>query len=102
MRNRIITLALIPVVGFLANGLTYVYGEGDVGAAFETVKHSTAHADASSDFKSAVAAMQIAVKDFVTIPSNNLVFNFERAHALALRSLDTIAASIDPLDRRRR
>ena len=28
VRTRIIVLALIPVVGFLANGLTYVSGEG--------------------------------------------------------------------------
>ena len=102
VRSRIVVLALIPVVGFLANGLTYVSGEGDVGTAFETVKHSTALADASRDFKSAVAAMQITVKDFAANPSNNLVLNFERDHALALQSLDTIAASIDPLDRRRR
>jgi methyl-accepting chemotaxis protein len=95
VRTRIVVLALIPVVGFLANGLTYISGEGDVGTAFDTVKHSTALADASRDFKSAVAAMQITVKDFGANPSNNLVVNFEQAHALALQSLDTIAASID-------
>ncbi len=95
VRTRIVVLALIPVVGFLANGLTYVSGEGDVGAAFDTVKHSTALADASRDFKSAIAAMQITVKDFGANPSSNLVLNFEQAHGLALKSLDTIAASID-------
>ena len=95
VRTRIIVLALIPVVGFLANGLTYVSGEGDVGRAFETVQHSTALADASRDFKSAVAAMQITVKDFGANPSDNLVVNFEQQHALALQSLDNIAASID-------
>jgi methyl-accepting chemotaxis protein len=95
VRTRIIVLALIPVVGFLANGLTYISGEGGVGSAFDTVKHSTALADASRDFKSAVAAMQITVKDFAINPSNNLVVNFDQAHALALQSLDTIAASID-------
>ena len=95
VRTRIIVLALIPVVGFLANGLTYVSGEGDVGTAFETVKHSAALADASRDFKSAIAAMRITVKDFSANPSDNLVVSFEQAHALALQSLDTIAASID-------
>ena len=29
--SRIVVLALIPVVGFLANGLTYISGEGEVG-----------------------------------------------------------------------
>ena len=95
MRTRIIVLALIPVVGFLANGLTYVSGEGDVGTAFETVKQSAALADASRDFKSAIATMRIIVKDFSANPSDNLVVSFEQAHALALQSLDTIAASID-------
>src|ERR1035441_1668803 len=95
VRTRIIVLALIPVAGLLANGLTYVSGEGDVGTAFETVKHSVGLADTSRDFKSAVAAMRIIVKDFSANPSSNLVVSFEQAHALALQSLDAIAASID-------
>ena len=95
VRTRIIVLALIPVVGFLANGLTYVSGEGDVGTAFETVKHSAGLADTSREFKSAVAAMQIIVKDFSANPSDNLVVSFEQAHSVALQSLDTIAVSID-------
>jgi methyl-accepting chemotaxis protein len=94
VRTRIIVLALVPVVGFLANGLTYISGEGEVGHAFDTVKRSAALADASRDFKSAVAAMQITVKDFGVNPSDNLVANFEQQHALALQSLDTIAGSI--------
>jgi methyl-accepting chemotaxis protein len=57
VRTRIVVLALIPVVGFLANGLTYFSGEGDVGTAFETVKHSTGLADTSRDFKSAIASI---------------------------------------------
>jgi len=95
VRTRIVVLALIPVVGFLANGLTYISGEGDVGTAFETVKHSTALADASRDFKSAISSIRIIVKDFNASPSPNLVVSFEQTHAVALRSLDTIAASID-------
>ena len=73
MRTRIIVLALIPVVGFLANGLTYVAGEGDVASAFETVKHSAALADASRDFKSAVSDMRITAKDFTATPGDELV-----------------------------
>src|SRR4029077_5403399 len=45
VRSRIVVLALIPVVGFLANGLTYVSGEGDVGTAFDTVNQSAGLAD---------------------------------------------------------
>ena len=32
VRNRIVLLALIPVAGFVANGLSFTAGEGDVGA----------------------------------------------------------------------
>lgn len=88
-------LAVIPVIGFLANGPTYVSGKREVGTAFETVMHSIALADATRDSKSAVAAMQMVVKDFAANPSNNLVQNFWREHARALRSLDIIAVSID-------
>ena len=95
VRTRIVVLALVPVVGFLANGLTYVSGEGEVGTAFETVKRSGGLADASRDFKSAVTEMRIIVKDFSATPSSDLVMSFAQAHALALRSLDSIAASID-------
>jgi len=95
VRTRIVVLALIPVVGFLANGLTYVSGEGDVGRAFGIVTQSTALADASRDFKGAVAAMRIIVKDFSAAPNNNLVISFDESYAVALKALDSIAASID-------
>src|SRR6478736_3934827 len=95
VRTRIVVLALIPVAGFLANGLTYVSGEKDVGRAFSTVTQSNALADSSRDFKSAVASMRIIVKDFSVNPDNNLVVSFEQAHATALKALETLAASID-------
>lgn len=37
VRTRIVVLTLIPVAGFVANGLTFTAGEGDVGRAFGTV-----------------------------------------------------------------
>ena len=95
VRTRIVVLALIPVMGFLANGLNYISGEHAVGTWFETVKHSAALADTSRDFKSAVAAMRIAVKDFSANPSDNLVMSFQQAHAQAVQSLDAIAGTID-------
>jgi len=95
VRTRIVALALIPVAGFLANGLTYVAGEDAVGTAFSTVKRSGALADASRDFKSAIAAMRIAAKDFGTTPSSDLVVNFSHAYTIALKSLDTVSAAVD-------
>ena len=93
MRSRIIVLALIPVVGFVANGLTYLSGERDVGKAFQTVTKSRHLADASRDFKIAIAAMRIAVKDFVVQP-RTLIDAFGQSQILANRSLDRIAASM--------
>ena len=95
VRTRIILLALIPVAGFVANGFTYTSGEGDVGHTFETFTRSAALADASRDFKSSIASMRIVVKDFNVNPSDNLVASFEYAHAIAIKSLDFIQASID-------
>jgi len=95
VRTRIIVLALVPVVGFLANGLTYVSGEHEVGAAFQTVRQSAALADASRDFKSAIAGMRITLKDFTAAPSNDLIAVFAKSQQLALTSLDTIGLSVD-------
>ena len=37
VRARIVALALIPVVGFIANGLHYVVSEREVSSAFAAV-----------------------------------------------------------------
>jgi methyl-accepting chemotaxis protein len=95
VRARIIALALIPVAGFVANALTFIAGEHDVGVAFETVKSSSALADASRDFKSAVTRMRIIVKDFSANPNDNLMVAFQQVHGQALQSLDSIAGSVD-------
>src|SRR5690242_20280431 len=94
VRTRIVLLALIPVAGFVANGFTYTSGEGDVGRTFDTFTRSAALADASRDFKSAVASMRLVVKDFSVKPTDSLVASFEYAHAVALRNLDTIEAAM--------
>ena len=93
VRTRLIALALVPVVGFLANGLTYMSGEAEVGHAVQTVASAHQLADASRDFKIATAAMRIAVKDFAreySTPSER----FEMSQALASRSLDSIEAAL--------
>jgi len=95
VRTRIVLLALIPVAGFMANGLTYTSGEGDVGRTFDTFTRSASLADASRDFKSAVSSMRIVVKDFSVKPSDGLVASFEHAYAVAERNLDTIQTSVD-------
>jgi methyl-accepting chemotaxis protein len=93
VRARIVVLALIPVAGFVANGLTYVAGEKDVGRAFQTVERSHALADASRDLKIAIASIRIAVKDFGR-DRNTSLDAFGQSHQLANKSLDAIEASI--------
>lgn len=93
VRTRIILLALIPVVGFLANGMTYVSGEDDVGGAFDSAKRAATLAGASRDFKIAVGSMRNVVKDFIATPRDTLVDDFDRAHLEAFDSLAIIKAS---------
>jgi methyl-accepting chemotaxis protein len=94
VRSRIVALALIPVVGFLANGLTYVSGEGDVEGAFQSVSNARTLADSSRDFKIAIAAMRIAVKDFAAAPHGSLVDAFKQSQSQAITSLEAIKASV--------
>jgi len=93
VRTRIVLLALIPVVGFLANGMTFISSEGEVGTAFQTATRSAALADASRDFKIAIAEMRIAVKNFVAAPQDDFIKSFATAENAAFKNLDAIAAA---------
>ena len=57
VRTRIIGLALIPVVGFLANGIAFTSGQGEVTDAFANVGTAAALADASREFKLALSTL---------------------------------------------
>src|SRR3569833_2368062 len=93
VRTRIVVLALAPVLGFFANGLTYVAGEGEVSGAFRTVADARALAGASRDLKIAIASVSIAAKDFGR--ERNFARNsFPQSHDLAVKSLDTIETLI--------
>jgi methyl-accepting chemotaxis protein len=93
VRARIIVLALIPVIGFIANGLTYISGEDEVATAFDTAERSATLADASREFKIAIGGMRISVKDFVAEPTERTIDDFDQAQATALRSLDQISST---------
>ncbi len=93
VRTRIVVLALAPVIGFFANGLTYVAGESDMSRAFHTVDVSHALTDASRDLKIAIASIRIAAKDFGR--ERNFALNsFPQSHEMAVKSLDTIESLI--------
>ena len=93
VRTRIVVLALIPVAGFLANGLTFVSGESEVSVAFDTAERAATLADASREFKIAIGTMRISVKDFVVKPEVSQIEAFDQAQALALKSLDNVVNS---------
>jgi methyl-accepting chemotaxis protein len=96
VRTRIVVLALIPVVGFLANGVAYLNGEAEVSNAFDSVSRSAAVADGSRDFRGALNAMRMIAKDFVSNPRTVYVKAFDEAQQVALKSVDAMAAAIDP------
>src|SRR6202030_1934702 len=47
VRARIIVLGVIPVIGFLANGIAFTVGDVEVGRAFDSVHRYSQVADAS-------------------------------------------------------
>src|SRR5690606_31825110 len=96
VRSRIIFIVLLPVVGFVANGLNFMSGERDVGAAFQAAQHAGALADASRDFKMAISDMRIGAKDFASAPSDELVQRFAQGQQAALNSLAILEGLIDP------
>src|SRR5262245_63947267 len=93
VRTRIIGLALIPVVGFLANGIAFTNGQSEVNDAFANAGTAAALADASREFKLALSTMQIAAKDYVAQPSDERVKAFEAAQALTAGNFEKIAAA---------
>jgi methyl-accepting chemotaxis protein len=100
VRARIAVLALIPVVGFIANGVTYTSNEGEVAQAFDTVKNLSDLTDASRDFKAALTLMRTSATEFVARPNQDQIKAFRDAHGLAVKSLDAIEASVSDEERR--
>jgi methyl-accepting chemotaxis protein len=94
VRARIIALALVPVAGFLANGLAFTGGETQVEDAFLTVKRAAALADAGEQFKGELAAMRISARDFIGQPNQDSIRAFGIANRQALQSLGAIERSL--------
>ncbi|HZP75313.1 MAG TPA: HAMP domain-containing methyl-accepting chemotaxis protein [Pseudolabrys sp.] len=92
VRNRIVILALIPLVGLLATGLTYLSGEGAVDRAFETVQRSAQLMQTSRDFKAAIGGLRVTVRDFVSAPTQELIKAFDQGQSAALGSLKRVDA----------
>src|SRR2546423_13729306 len=69
VRTRIVAIAVIPVIGFLANGIAFTSGEAEVGGAFQSAQQAAALADASREFKVALTSMRMSAKEFAAQPS---------------------------------
>src|SRR6202035_4630175 len=65
VRARIIVLGVIPVIGFLANGIAFTAGDVEVGRAFDSVQRYTRVADASRDLKTGLLMMRAATTQYV-------------------------------------
>src|SRR5579862_5660242 len=92
VRARIIVLGVIPVIGFLANGIAFMVGDAAVGRAFDSVQRYTRVADASRDLKTGLLIMRAATTQYVARPSDKEVADFADGQVLAMKSLDHIAA----------
>jgi methyl-accepting chemotaxis protein len=93
VRARIAVLALIPVVGFAANGLNFMSSEHAVERAFDSVRRAATLAEASRDFKGALATMQTSARDMATRPARELIKDFEDGYDIALDGLDRAVAA---------
>jgi methyl-accepting chemotaxis protein len=94
VRGRIIVLGVIPVIGFLANGLAFLSGDAEVGNAFDSVHRNTIVSDASRDLKTGLLTMRARTIQFVARPSDAEVKDFDEGQDLAIRSLDLIQSTL--------
>jgi methyl-accepting chemotaxis protein len=90
VRMRIAVIALVPVIGFLANGIAFTTGEDEVDHAFESVQLAGTLEDAARDFKDALSRMRNSAGDFAREPRPAHIKSFNDSRELALRSLDRI------------
>jgi methyl-accepting chemotaxis protein len=94
VRARIIVLGVIPVIGFLANGIAFMVGDVEVGRAFDSVHRYSQVADASRDLKAGLLMMRAATTEYVARPSDKMVDDFTDGQQLAMKSLDRIATML--------
>ena len=73
VRARIVVIAMIPVIGFLANGIAFMSAQSEVEHAFHSAQQAAEVADASREFKMALTAMRMSAKEFAAHPSYDLV-----------------------------
>jgi methyl-accepting chemotaxis protein len=99
VRGRIAAIAVIPVIGFLTNGVTFRAGETEVASAFHSARAATELADASDGFKAGLAAMRIGLRDFVANPDQDSIAAFDAGSSQASQNLETIERTVSEDER---
>jgi methyl-accepting chemotaxis protein len=90
IRNRILGLIVIPVLGFAAIGAAFTSGESQVAQAFSTSERAAQLSNASRSFMLAVSAMRSSVREFVAQPSYDVAAAFDLSSGAALDHLNAI------------
>jgi|SRR5215472_1332081 len=93
VRRRIALLGLIPVLGFVANGVNFTSNEQQVNAAFDDVRRTSQIIEAAHQFKEALANMQGEAREFAANPSQRLANAFGESMRAAESSLQLISSS---------
>jgi methyl-accepting chemotaxis protein len=99
VRSRIVAIAVVPLIGFLANGIAFTAGETDVEGAFRSVRQATALADASEGFKAGLAAMRIGIRDFIAEPNQDSIAAFDAGARQASQNLAAIDVAVSAAER---
>jgi methyl-accepting chemotaxis protein len=99
VRTRIIALAIIPVIAFLANGGAFVVSEREVAEAFNSSKQASELADFGQEFKDAVGAMRISARDFATRPESDRIVTFGESYRRATTTLAAIERAVPETER---
>src|SRR6266699_3930159 len=99
VRGRIVAIVVIPVIGFLTNGIAFTAGETDIEKAFLSVEHAARLAEISDEFKGVLAALRIGVRDFIANPDQSSIAAIDSAIKRGAQRLDTMAASASEAER---
>jgi methyl-accepting chemotaxis protein len=94
VRVRIIALGVIPVAGFLINGIAFTVGEYEVEQAHKVTDRASDLADISREFKSSLIQMRVRTRDFAARPSPELIKGFEESHTAATRGLSSLEQTV--------
>ncbi|OQW55758.1 MAG: hypothetical protein A4S14_12475 [Proteobacteria bacterium SG_bin9] len=93
VRARIAVLALIPVIGFVANGVSFNLNEAQVDRAFDNTTKALRSIEAGLELKNALGALQNVAREFAVRPSEPLIGAFEAAYGLARKNIGELDQS---------